>query len=621
MLTRCENCNRVYDGDLFQTCPFEDDSSVMRCASCGRIFDSRTTEQCPNCPPPIAAPDGVQIDFTVCAAGHTYRRDLYDACPVCAVPKAETPQAIGPSRWPVWLAAMFAISALPFGLGCMWLFSKMGWRWAGSKTELAGSVAALFVIAATSLGARAWRGSKILSTERGLYWLGVALVASTLGVTFGDVMGLGWNSPNVLVLGVGLIGIWLVLASVATKLVRSSLSGIEAGFYWLGASVAAVVAIIIVFDKTNWTFNDLSEKDASFASACALVLLATAAVAWSRRARVTRGEMVVYWICSICALLLGSVLYTYPGLTTWEHSRNRLIVGGIIALIIILFVLSWRQRRTWPLAIPAAAYAMVFAFNVGSLPGRQAPSGEKVGGQKQTSAPVAAFDGQNAAAADFEVRPASNLFGAILRKLVTSNVTDCVTQCRQSSECSGFVYYEAVKPGPYIPGRMQLRSPAQCALHSGVVEPVPDARGTAYILKQGARQTEPRLAVLPELASRPTKEASMTGGNATSSACNALFVGAWANNQGACKNSNFSFGRGDVKIIFTSSAAQYFTPGNSYGCAYAQIGLAGKSCSFSATCSSGYGNVKRGDIGLQLGEGRLTGIGPDSQRFVLQKCN
>ena len=625
MLTRCQKCNRVYDGDVYDTCPYETASSVVRCAACGRIYDSRNTSQCPHCPPVLPGMAEAGPDFVVCPEGHAYRRDLHDVCPACQLPQAEKAKAVTIPGWPVWLAAGFAISALPFGVALMWLFSRSRWQWPIPRSVDLGAVAAMFVIAAASLAARKWRGSKLSGVERGLYWLGVALVASTFGLVSVEIMGLDKSRPIAVILSIELIGSWLVLGSVAAKLARWPIGGVEAGLYWLGGTVAAVIAGLNLIQRTKWTIPGFGAGETAIVSACVLVLVTTALAAWSRSSRLTRGEMVLYWICSAPALLLGSVLFIYPGLSAWEQSQNRLIVSGIILFGIALCFISLRRRRTWPLAIPAAAYAMALAASLVMPAGRRSPTSEQaITRDAHGSRPVVAADGQmSAAPTEFEVRTGSNLLGTMLAKLITSNVNDCVTRCRETSDCSGFVFYEAVLPGPYVHGRMQLRSPAQCTLHTGAVEPVRDARATAYIARQGARQAEPRLVAPPELAERKAREADVSGLKAGRSDCDSIFVGTWGSDQGACKKSNFDFGHADVKILFTSSAVQYLTVNESYGCTYTRTGLMGQSCTYAAACSGGrsYRDVKRGDISLQESGGRLTGMGPDGQQFALQKCN
>ncbi len=324
---------------------------IVRCEVCGHVRDAATILHCPRPHevPDASAPPEARLQelpsrgagafvIAVCQAGHAYSRREYATCPHCAPARTEA------GRLRVSLAIAFAVLTLPAVVAAGAGFQSLNWRWPLATSPLASGevVSAILILAATIAFVLA-RGAVLTGAERGLYWLGCALVC--VPATWSLSEGLPWRAESgASRAGTAMIGAWLVLASVAAIYLRrrGAIRGAEAGLYWLGCAFAATMIVFKHNAEFRWTLPNLSNAEQSaILVACILVVGSAALLANVRRRKMSRAEMNLYWVGSVPAVIAG--LMQLIALSSFDRSTH--FVAAILTFCGSVAMILLTQKR------------------------------------------------------------------------------------------------------------------------------------------------------------------------------------------------------------------------------------------------------------------------------------
>ena len=146
----------------------------------------------------------------------------------------------------------------------------------------------------------------------------------------------------------------LIAGPALAVLQRTSLSGAEAGLYWLGAVLGGALAVVLQSYQSGWTWTFPTSEAGGFIVLLALIVLSGAALAYLRRDRLTPVEVSLYWLGSVIwgaltlrALFMNADWRLLSAPDTYATSRaSGLLLALMIAMASALALLFSRKPDT-----------------------------------------------------------------------------------------------------------------------------------------------------------------------------------------------------------------------------------------------------------------------------------
>jgi len=229
------------------------------------------------------------------------------------------PLAAAADRWPVALAFAFVVAVWAFMLGFANTQARPGLIAAGTVLL---AIAALQVLR---------RRAVLGGSEIALYWLGCGIAMALSAFTLVD------RHAGALI--ASLIALTSAAAIVA-RWRKGRLGGVEIALYWLGCSVAAATATVILIEWAG--AEGFAVGPAGGFWGAAMTVLFALIIIYRRRAVLEGTEVALYWAGCSVALFVAAAALMIP-MFAWTGS-SLILIAPLIALVSAAVLI--RRRRT-----------------------------------------------------------------------------------------------------------------------------------------------------------------------------------------------------------------------------------------------------------------------------------
>jgi hypothetical protein len=196
------------------------------------------------------------------------------------------------------------------------LFGVDEWNW-----EATGFLVAFAIVLGTGAVLAYWRRGTLSGAEISSYWLGCTLALIPALATFFGALEWNWVGSAIADLGglaTGSLLAFVIVLGTAVVLAyrrRGTLTGADIARYWLGCTLALVVALGSLFGAHRWNWVGLPDLEAGgtmagFLVALAIALGAAAVLAYRMSRYLIFGAICV---CAVAAAVLALVLWWPEG--------------------------------------------------------------------------------------------------------------------------------------------------------------------------------------------------------------------------------------------------------------------------------------------------------------------